>query len=91
MDRLLASCEDAKNFPGNLVYPNIYPYSIDDYVKRLAEQQNLFLEKGEAALDFWEYDFEGHGMSLNSNRRNFFLPPYNVAHSQFFRILGFSC
>lgn len=64
MDRLLASCQDAENFPGNLVYPNIYPYSIDDYVKRLAEQQNLFLEKGEAALDFWEFDFKGHGMSL---------------------------
>lgn len=62
MDRLLASCQDAENFPGNLVYPNIYPYSIDDYVRRLAEQQNLFSEKGEAALDFWEFDFKGDGM-----------------------------
>ena len=66
MDELVKSCDQAKDYPHSLVHPNTYDYNLTAYYQRLNEREDsLFQNDGEAALDFWEFDAQGHGTSAN--------------------------
>lgn len=59
MDEFLASCEDAANFPRNLVYHDTYEHNLTAYLDRLDERESqLFSKEDEASLDLLEYDPE---------------------------------
>ena len=66
MEELANSCEQAKSYPHNLIHPNTYEYNLTAYYQRLNErEESLFQNDAEAALDFWEFDAQGHGASAN--------------------------
>ncbi|KAF2265884.1 hypothetical protein CC78DRAFT_567210 [Lojkania enalia] len=57
MQQLQDACEDAQNYPMNLVHRNIYQHSLQDYHNRLNEREkDLFRDKENAIVDFWELD-----------------------------------
>ena len=66
MEELVNSCDQAKAYPHSLVHPNTYEYNLTAYYQRLNErEESLFQNDAEAALDFWEFDAQGHGASAN--------------------------
>ena len=69
MEELANSCDHARFYPHNLIYPNTYEYNLTAYYQRLNErEESLFQNDAEAALDFWEFDAQGHGASANFKR-----------------------
>ena len=64
MERLIASCDEAKYYPQNLIHPNTHEYNLTAYLERLNEREDsLFQNHAEAALDLWEFDAQGIGAS----------------------------
>ena len=66
MEELVSSCDQAKAYPHSLVHSNTYEYKLTAYYQRLNEREDsLFQNDAEAALDFWEFEAQGHGESAN--------------------------
>jgi hypothetical protein len=64
-DQLDASCEEALEFPKNLLRHNTYEHSIDSYHERLNEHEGrLFHNEAQAAVDFSEFTVQGKGMFI---------------------------
>ncbi|RDW74883.1 hypothetical protein BP6252_06025 [Coleophoma cylindrospora] len=62
-DRFLVSCQNADQFPNNLVARGIFDYNRDDYRERLDQRQyDLFSSEDDGSLEFWEYVDEEQGM-----------------------------
>ncbi|RDW85933.1 hypothetical protein BP5796_04258 [Coleophoma crateriformis] len=62
-DRFLVSCQNADQFPNNLVARGIFDYNLDDYRERLDQRQHdLFSSEDDGLLEFWEYSDEEQGM-----------------------------
>ena len=62
MEELKVSYKSARNYPLNLIYPNIYHYNMIAYFQRLNGQEDrIFGNDAEAAIDFWELDTRGMG------------------------------
>ena len=61
MDKLLKSCEEAGDYPRNVINHNTYDYSLRAYFERLnSRETRLFLDKGQLSLDFWDFNYKGH-------------------------------
>ncbi|KAF8848377.1 hypothetical protein BDZ45DRAFT_732967 [Acephala macrosclerotiorum] len=59
MEQLLLSCDQAVNFPRNVIHCNAYKHALGAYVKRLDEKQlDLFSDEDNASLDLMEYDVQ---------------------------------
>jgi hypothetical protein len=57
MEQLLLSCDQAANFPRNIIHCDAYKHTLSDYVKRLDEKQlDLFSDEDNASLNLMEYD-----------------------------------
>jgi hypothetical protein len=55
--RLMQSCNNAAEYPKNIVHHNVYEHVLDAYAEQLNEQQNrLFCEDSKAALYLQDYD-----------------------------------
>ncbi len=55
--------EAAADYPRNIVRHNIYEHSLEAYCRLLDERESrLFAKEAEAAVDFWEFDFDGKGV-----------------------------
>lgn len=64
MDDFLASCEDAGQFPENLVYHDTYEHNLIAYKERLDERESqLFSPADDATLDLLEHDPETRSMA----------------------------
>ncbi len=62
-NQLDTSCEEALDFPKNLIRHNTYEHSIDSYYERLNEHESrLFHNEAQATVDFSEFDAQGKGM-----------------------------
>ena len=62
-EELTKSIEAAADYPRNIVRHNIYEHSIEAYSRLLDIRENaLFAKQAEAALEFWEFDFDGKGV-----------------------------
>jgi len=67
-DQLDASCEEALEFPKNLLRHNTYEHSIDSYHERLNEHEGrLFHNEAQAAVDFSEFAVQGKGMFISGD------------------------
>lgn len=56
MEKLIASCNAAADYPRNLVKSNIYEFVARSYYDKLDEiQDDLFHDEDKAVLDFWEF------------------------------------
>jgi hypothetical protein len=57
MEQLLASCDQAANFPRNLIHHDTYEHNLRAYVERLNKWQlDLFHEDEDAKLDLVDFD-----------------------------------
>jgi hypothetical protein len=57
MEALIHSYSEKDNFPINLISPGIYPYRLEEYKQRLADDAHrLFSSESRAAVDFLEFD-----------------------------------
>lgn len=66
MEQLAISCDQAESYPKNLIHPNTYEHNLTAYYQRLNEREDsMFQKEAEAALDFWEFDAQGHGASAD--------------------------
>ncbi len=60
---LTISIKAAADYPRNIVRHNTYEHSLEAYSRLLDESESrLFAKQAEAALDFWEFDFDGKGV-----------------------------
>ena len=59
---LTRSIEAAADYPRNIGRHNNYEHSLEAYSRLLdAHESRLFAKQAGAALDFWEFDFDGVG------------------------------
>lgn len=57
MNRFIKSCNQADNFPRNLVHHETYEHNLLTYVDRLDEREDkLFSKEENGSLDLLEYD-----------------------------------
>jgi hypothetical protein len=64
--RFMLSCNNAAEYPKNIVYHNVYEYVLDAYSERLDEQQNrLFCEDSKAAVNLRDYDDRVQGARVS--------------------------
>jgi len=63
------SCDEAVEFPKNLVYHNTFDHNLQRYSERLDEHElRLFFDEKKANLDIWDFDDESQGKSSELNR-----------------------
>ena len=60
---LTVSIEAAADYPRNIVRHNTYEHSLEAYYQLLdARESRLFAKPADAALDLWQFDFDGKGV-----------------------------
>ena len=68
MQQLHDACEIAQSYPTNLVHPNTYQHNLNDYLNRLNDRErDLFREKENALVDFWELDHKKGNESVSAS------------------------
>jgi hypothetical protein len=64
MEHFLASCDQAENFPKNLIHHDTYQHNLKAYVERLDKKQSyLFSDEEQGSLDLMEYDVQTRSTS----------------------------
>jgi len=67
MEHFLKSCEQASDFPKNLIHQDTYQHNLNAYVERLDKRQlDLFSDEEKGSLDLMEYDVQTRGKFLCS-------------------------
>ncbi|KAL9129565.1 MAG: hypothetical protein Q9217_002021 [Psora testacea] len=65
MDSLAASCNDALNYPKNLLKPSVHEFTLDTFYDRLnAQEPRLFHHEKKAAVDVLEFADGGNGLCI---------------------------
>jgi len=57
-DIFVKSCDNADQFPKNILQPTLTDDILTDYYERLNSRQDLFSPEDEATLEIWEYSDE---------------------------------
>jgi hypothetical protein len=61
MERFTRSCDEAADFPLNLIRHNTYPHKLRRYVDRLDERETeLFSSEEDGEVELMDYDCETH-------------------------------
>jgi hypothetical protein len=59
MEHFLESCNQASNFPKNLIHHDTYEHNLKGYVERLDKRQlDLFSDEDKGSLDLTEFDVQ---------------------------------
>jgi hypothetical protein len=70
MNDFVNSCNAAATYPKNLISPDEYQHSLQNYVDQLDERESqLFDADDKATLDFWDLDDEAAGTCSQSTVR----------------------
>lgn len=68
MQQLHDACDTAQSYPTNLVLHNTYKHNLIEYSHRLNDREkDLFRDKENALVDFWELDHKKGDESVSAS------------------------